>query len=136
MSQEGGEAQAVVERIRAALESADLDAMSALLDPDVRWGAPDDEQPTCQNRRQVLAWYQRGRDGGVRADVIEVVARDDRVLVGLRVSGTAGAAAPDGTTERWQVMTVCEGRVVDIRGFDGRAEAAARAGVTSETSGA
>jgi hypothetical protein len=32
---------------------------------------------------------------------------------------------------RWQVLTLREGRVVDIVGFDQRSEAAARAVVTS-----
>jgi hypothetical protein len=46
----------VAERIRAALESADMTAIAAMLDADVTWGAPDDEAPTCRNRREVLAW--------------------------------------------------------------------------------
>src|SRR6516162_3046421 len=48
-------------RVRLALEAADLDAYAELLDPGVRWGPPGDPVPPCQNRAQVLAWYQRGR---------------------------------------------------------------------------
>ena len=33
--------------IRAALDSPDLAAFADLLDPDVRWGAPDDDTPAC-----------------------------------------------------------------------------------------
>ena len=53
------------DRIRAALDSADLTAIAALLDADVTWGAPDDT-PSCRNRREVLAWYRRGYAAGVR----------------------------------------------------------------------
>ena len=122
------DAGAIAALVEAALTSADLDAFTELLDPNVQWGAPDDHAPSCQNRQQVLSWYQRGRDAGVRADVIEVLAGKDRLLVGLRVRGDGAAG---GAVERWQVMTVRAGRVVDIRAFDERTEAAGRAGVVS-----
>ena len=88
MTNDSGAASEVAERIRTALDTADLEAFTQLLDPDVHWGAPHDDAPSCQSRTQVLAWYQRGRDDGVRADVTEVVASGDRLLVGLRVRGT------------------------------------------------
>ena len=128
MTHTGSDAGEVAERVKAALQNADLDAFTELLDPNVQWGAPDDDTPSCQNRKQVLSWYQRGRDAGVRADVVEVVAAEDQLLVGLQVRGRSGDA---GAVERWQVMTIRAGRVVDIRAFDDRTEAAARAGVSS-----
>ena len=119
-------------QIRLALESADLSEFSDLLDPDVTWGAPDARHPTCKNRNQVLAWYERGRESGVRADVTEVVVTGDRILVGLTVRGTDGARERGGAALRWQVLTVRGGRVVDIVGFDDRRDAEARAGVVAE----
>lgn len=101
----------------------------------MRWGAPDDGSPACQNRAQVLAWYERGRTAGVRVEVSETVVAGDRILVGLRVTGRgespAQAAGSGGETGRWQVLTVRGGRVVDIVGYDERSQAAARAGLTS-----
>lgn len=120
----------VAERIRAALESADTTAIAAMLDPDVTWGAPDDETPACRNRREVLAWYQRGRDAGVRAHVTEVVVRGDRALVGLLVTGRSDVSESGGEEARWQVLSLAGDRVIDIRGFDDREQAAARAGIT------
>src|SRR5436190_20886151 len=111
MTNDSGAASEVAERIRTALDTADLEAFTQLLDPDVHWGAPDDDAPSCQSRTQVLAWYQRGRDDGVRADVTEVVASGDR-LVGLRVRGNPAAAS--GAVERWQVMALSGRRVVGI----------------------
>ncbi len=116
-------------KVRFALETADLDQFVELLDPEVHWGAPDDQEYGCKNRRQVLAWYKRGRDKGVRAKVTEVVPHGDRLLVGLLVSGTPDATSGGGDSERWQVLSVRDGRIVDIRGFDDRAEAASRAGI-------
>ncbi len=118
--------QYVASQVKIALESADLRAFGDLLDTNVRWGAPDDPTPSCQNRRQVLAWYERGRGAGVRAQVSEVVVVGDRIVVGLTVSGREVAPQSSGGAERWQVLTVRDGRVVDIVGFDHRDEAMAR----------
>lgn len=120
-------ATGIVDRVRSALESADLEAIGELLDPGVRWGAPDDQNPSCQNRQQVLAWYRRGREAGVRAHVTETVVYGDRILVGLAVTGRPGAEQAATLANRWQVLTVGAGGVVDIRGFDIRDEVVARA---------
>jgi len=59
--------------------------------------------------------------------VTEVCEGDGTLLVGLRVTGIARAHAAGGAVDRWQVLTVRDGLVTDVRGFDTRAEAAARA---------
>lgn len=113
-------------RLRDALESQDVAAFSALLAPGVTWGAPDDPNPPCRNRRQVVQWYQRGLDRGVSAVVSEVTSVGHRVLVGLIVTGN-----PDGDPaapfQRWQVLALADGRVRDIRGFEDRPSALAYA---------
>lgn len=115
-------------RLKSAMENADLDGLFALLAPDVRWGPPDDPVSGCHNRDEVRAWYQAAFDGGVRATVNEVVATNDRLLVGLAVSTTGAPVGP--VAERWQVLTVRDGLIADIRGFETRGDAANRAGVT------
>jgi ketosteroid isomerase-like protein len=122
----------IARQVSAALAAADLAAFSELLDPDVRWGPPGDPAPPCQSRDQVLAWYRRGREAGVRARVSETVVRGDQILIGLKVAGNRAADARSGEAERWQVLTVRGGRVVDIVGFDERGEAAARAGLGTD----
>jgi len=122
--------QHIAQQVRVALEGADLTAYGDLLDPDVRWGAPDARQPACRNRDQVLTWYRRGRESGVRASVNEVVVLGDRLLVGLTVRGSEDAVERGGAALRWQVLTVRGGRVVDIVGFDDRTEALSRAQAT------
>jgi hypothetical protein len=61
--------------------------------------------------------------------VTEVTAGPGTLLVGLEVTGTPAARQAGGTVQRWQVLTVRSDRISDIRGFDDRTEAAARAGV-------
>ncbi|MGH9068814.1 MAG: nuclear transport factor 2 family protein [Acidimicrobiales bacterium] len=113
------------ERIAAALASADLESMRVLLAPDARWGPPEDPDAGCHDRDEILAWYGQARDAGARAQVTEVVASGDQVLVGLLVTGTE-AAAGGAPVERWQVMSIRDGRVADIRGFGDRESAEAR----------
>jgi SnoaL-like domain len=117
--------------VGSALESADLDAYQELLDPAVRWGPPDDPSWGCNNRRQVLSWYKEARDRGVRAKVNEVIPGTDHLLVGMTVSGRDGDDG--GSAPRWQVLTVKDGLITDICGFEDRDEAAARAGINLPT---
>jgi len=124
------ELAALAGRVRFALESGDQGAIRDLLDPGARWGAPDGPgEFDCQNREQVIAWWASARAAGARAVVTEVTVGPGKLLVGLEVTGTPAAGEAGGVAERWQVLTVRGGRIADIRGFDERSAAAARAGV-------
>jgi len=109
--------------VRRALASEDLSAFAHLLDPDVTWGAPGARNPTCTSRDQVLAWYRRGRAAGVRGSVSDVEVLGDRLLVSMLLRGTEDARERGGTALRYQVLTVRDGRIVAIAGFDDKAEA-------------
>lgn len=112
--------------VQAALQTADVTGYRELLDPDVTWGAPDDTQSGCRNRDRVLAWYRRGKSKGVRANVIETVVHNDKILVGL-ANLDAQSSSDSGTqAQRWQILTVRDGLIVDIRGFEERAPAVSR----------
>lgn len=120
----------LTERVRIALESGDLDGIRDLLDPDARWGTPEGpHEADCHNRDQVVAWWASARAAGARAVVTEVTAGAGTLLVGLEVTGTPTARETGGAAERWQVLSLRDDRIVDIRGFDNRPAAAARAGV-------
>src|SRR5277367_321711 len=89
---------------RIALASEDLSAFAELLDPAVTWGASGARNPTCKNRNQVLAWYQRGRDAGVRGSVFDVEVMGERLLVSMSVRGTEEAEERGGAALRYQVL--------------------------------
>lgn len=112
-------------QVQAALQTADLTGYRELLDPNVTWGAPDDMNPGCRDRDQVLAWYRRGRAKGVRADVIETVVHKDKILVGLRIFDESSSESGN-QTNRWQILTVKSGLITDIRGFEERDAAISR----------
>jgi ketosteroid isomerase-like protein len=109
------------------MASEDVSAFAELLHPDVTWGAPGARNPTCKNRNQVLSWYQRAQEAGVQGSVFDVDVLGDRLLVSLSVRGTEGARERGGTALRYQVLTVRDGRIVDIVGFDDKAEALSHA---------
>jgi ketosteroid isomerase-like protein len=109
--------------LRVALETADLAAFGDLLAPNVTWGGPGANPPTCQNKNQVLTWYERRNSSGASATVSELLISGNRVLVGLVVRGMTRAREAGGQIERWQVFTMSEGRIVDIVGFEQKSEA-------------
>ena len=107
-------AAGIAPRVRAVLEAADVEQVSTLLSPNVKWGPPGSSTPPCRTRRQVLAWYAKGRAQGRRATVSEVQVHGNALLVGLRL---------DDGAERWQIMRVGEDGVNDIRCYDNRPSA-------------
>jgi hypothetical protein len=82
----------------------------------------------CQNRDQVLAWYRRGRAKGVRANVTETIVRNDKILVGMSIIDGRSSLESGALADRWQILTVENGLVVDIRGFEERDAAISRMG--------
>lgn len=115
--------------VRSAMENADLDAFLRLCTNDVHWGAPGDSHGGCHGRDQVRSWYESAFGRGVRATVNEVLQGPAALLVSLTVSGSPTAQEQGGEIERWQVLTIRDGRISDICGFDDRAGAARWAGI-------
>ncbi len=126
MPEKTNSAQNIAQQVSAALNGADLSAFAELLDPNVHWGPPGVSPATCQNRNQVIAWYEQARKSGRRAQVTEIEVMGDRILVEMLVSDNR-AGQDGGAARRWQVLTVANGRIVDIVGFDERGLAVARA---------
>ena len=117
--------------VEAALTDGDLEAYRDLLAPNAHWGAPDSPQWGCQNRNQIIKWYQAAKDEGMRYTITEVVPGSDALLVGMMVQGRGEEGEANGIQPRWQVLQVEDGLIIDICGFEDRAEAAARVGVAS-----
>ena len=113
--------------LTAAMDRSDLDALSNLLAPDVRWGADEETDEICHTREDVLRWYRRTAARGITAHVREVIIEHDTIVIGLDVDWSS---APEWSTRpatRYQNYRVAHGQIVDIRGYPDRAEALARA---------
>jgi hypothetical protein len=120
------DAGAVAEAYRQALEAADLDALVELCDPLLRWGPLEYPDAGCHNRKDALRFYRQGKAAGARATVTELTRNGDKMLVALRVTGLGGS---DEAVEIWQVVTVRDGKVVDISGCEERSAGARAVGV-------
>lgn len=118
------------QQVKVAMEAADLEALFKLMAPDLQWGPPDDPGSGCHNRAEARAWYEAAFRRGMRATVNEVVVAGDHLVLGLDVQGPRAKEQAQGSP-RWQVLTVRDGLIADIRGFDTREEAARRAGLTT-----
>jgi hypothetical protein len=116
-------------QVRRAMASQDIAVFSQLLDSEVTWGV-DARNPSCKNRRQVLAWYQRGRDAGVSGSVNEIEICGDSLLVHLVVRGTESAEERGGAALRRrprflraaagaEIADVCARRAIDRHGLRG-----------------
>ncbi len=105
-------AEGIVGRVQAALDGADLHAIGGLLDPNVRWGVPDDPDQSCKKREQVLTSYRRGREARLRARVTETVGYGDGILVELAITAHQAVGG--------------EG-IIETCGFDSSDDATARA---------
>jgi hypothetical protein len=123
-------------RVRNAFESGDLHAFSALLAPNAQWGAPEQKVPTCQNRQQILEWYQLAYDAGARATVTDVETHGGNLVIGLQVTGAPRAKKKDQVQIRWQMLGLTDGLVTSICGYERKddAVASARTGLTGWTS--
>lgn len=122
------ETEAVATRLHAAFDSADLAALGAVLHENVRWGGDEETPDTCHTRAQVLERLAKQRASGMQTKVLEVVPGADAVLVSIDVKWPVS----EGFARQrmvYQVMKVHDQRVVDIRGYGSRAEAAAQAGL-------
>jgi hypothetical protein len=106
-----------------AMETIDLAEMAELLAPDARWGAPEQVVPTCRNAKEILSWYEIARENGVRADVTEVGVIGEHIVVGLKVIAAKSGASKSRNTTRWQVLSVEDGRIGEIRGYETRGDA-------------
>jgi len=92
----------VIDRVRAALDSADPARFAELLHPDARWGE------SCRTRDEVLAWYQGLLDQGIRFTVRDIRADGELLHVTLDVTG------PDGSWTAHQAVRVAGDHVVEI----------------------
>ncbi|MHB1519572.1 MAG: nuclear transport factor 2-like protein [Acidimicrobiales bacterium] len=72
-------------RLRAALDSRDLDAFGTLLSDDVRWGS-DDHPRACRNRSDVLATFARLMSEGAEGVITELAVGAKGILCGLAVA--------------------------------------------------
>jgi ankyrin repeat protein len=109
----------IARHLEAAYRELDLELLSSLLHPDVRWS-------TCHNREEVLNWYRNLVADGLRSSVERVEVDSDAVVLGLRVGRRAEGARSAPPELLYQVFTVDNAQIVKIRAYPDRASALTR----------
>jgi ketosteroid isomerase-like protein len=103
-----------VELARRGYEAAlsgDLDAIAALLDPDVKWhGGDPSASGSCQNRAQALQFMSAAVARGRVGELVDVIDAGDSVVVIMRSVSATGEQAPLSAN----VTTFRDGKVVEI----------------------
>ena len=110
----------IARHLEAAYRDRDLDLLGSLLHPQVHWTGE------CSNRAQVIDWYRALQADGTVASVRSVEVDRDAVVLGLTVARQAEGARPAAPQKLYQVFTVDEGQIVDIRGYPDRPSALGR----------
>jgi len=122
-----------VELLRKAYEvysRGDIAAMLQFVDPDVEWTYldPSLEDPypqVCHGRHELETALERQAERGLKAELEEVAARGDRVMVVVRTPGIDMYRMRKADDRNYAVFTVREGRIVALRDCRDRAEAMA-----------
>ena len=110
----------IARHLEAAYRSLDLELLGSVLHPDVRWSGE------CSTSAEVLDWYRRLLADGTRATVESVEVDRDAVVMGISVAGQAEGARPAPAERVFQVFTVDNDEIVEIRGYPDRPSALAR----------
>jgi ankyrin repeat protein len=110
----------IARHLEAAYHDLDLELLGSLLHPQVRWTG------VCNDSAQVLDWYRSLQADGVRTAVDSVEVDGDAVVLGLSVARQAEGARPAPPEHLYQVFTVDDAQVTDVRGYPDRASALTR----------
>jgi ankyrin repeat protein len=106
----------IAQHLEAAVRSNDLDLLASLLHPQARWGQ-------CANRDEVLDFYRQVLDDGTTASIHTVEVDRDAVILGISVAGHAEGARQAQPERLYQVFTVADAQIVEIRGYPDRVAA-------------
>ena len=111
----------------AAAARGDFDAISALLDPNVKWHGGDPAAAgSCQSRRQALVFMRRAHEHGRLGELVDVVDAGEQVVVIMQ-------PPPQGAKPAQPVAnltTFRNGKVIEMIHFPNPEDALATAGLT------
>ena len=121
--------------IRKAYEAysrGDLATMLNTVDPDLEWtfldpSLEDPEPQVCHGRSELEKALQRQARQGLQAELEEVSARGDRVMVVVRIPGVDEFRVRKANDRNYAVFTVREGKITALRDCRNREEALAAA---------
>lgn len=110
----------IARHVEAACRDSDLDLLASLLHPQVHW------TEICRTSAQVLDWYRHALADGTTPTVNSVEVDRDAVILALTLTRPAEGARPAPPHHLYQVLTIQDALIVDIRGYPDRHSALTR----------
>lgn len=116
-----------------AYDRGDLGKVLEFVDPGLEWTHPEPglENPHRDGRDELAKALRRQADRGLRAELEEVVAAGDQVIVVMHTPGVDEyRGRPQADDRTYDVITVRDGLIVGLRACRDHGEARAVAGIS------
>ncbi len=128
------EAEELIRKAYEEYSRGDVAAMLQFVDPDLEWtyldpSVEDPEPQVCHGRHELKIALERQAERGLKAELEEVAASGDRVMVMVRSPGVDAYRVRKADDRNYAVFTVREGRIVALRDCHDREEAMAAAAI-------
>ena len=125
---------ALVLQAYEAYGRGDVARMMEFVDPELEWtyldpAAENPEPQSCHGRDQLQWALQRQAEQGLAAQVEEIEASGDKVLVVIRTPGVDRVRVRQAEDRNYLVLTLDQGRIIRMRACRGRDEARRFAGL-------
>jgi ketosteroid isomerase-like protein len=124
----------IVREAFLAYDRGDVAAMMDFVDPELEWTYLDPalENPrpqTCHGRGELEKALHRQADRGLRAELEQVIAAGEKVIVVMRTPGVEQYRIWQSDDRTYDVVTVREGMIVGLHACRDRGEAWSLAGI-------
>jgi len=117
-----------------AYDRGDIARMMDYVDQDLDWtyldpASPDAQPQTCHGRGELEKALQRQAELGLRAQLEEVIAAGDHVLLVMRTPGVDKYLRRQADDRTYDVVTLRDGLIVGLHACRDRGEARSLAGI-------
>jgi ketosteroid isomerase-like protein len=125
----------IVREAFLAYDRGDVTRMMDFVDPDVDWtyldSGPEGSRPRiCRGRGELAKALRRQADLGLRAELEEVIAAGDRVMLVMHTPGIDEYRHRQADDRTYDIVTVREGRIIGLHACRDRSEARSLAGIS------
>ena len=124
----------IVREAFLAYDRGDFARMMDFVDPGLQWtyldpGLADPPPQVCRGREELEKALRRQAALGLRSELEEVVAAGDQVILVMRTPGLDQHRGKQADDRTYDVVTVRDGRIVELHACRDHAEARSLAGI-------
>jgi ketosteroid isomerase-like protein len=125
----------IVREAFLAYDRGDVARMMEFMDPDLEWtyldpGLEDPQPQVCHGREELEKALRRQADQGLKAEVEEVVAAGDQVMLVMRTPGLDQYRHRTADDQTYDVLTLRDGLIVGLHACRDRTQARLLAGIS------